>query len=371
MNILIDNANFVNKGAELMLRSVIKESKKKHPGSRFVITPHSAGGNYAKPIGEGLFIYQRRKLFNYFPKSLLDKLYFVKPSKIDVLLDAGGFQFSDQWLGMYSAASNKKLEQYYKSLKENGTKLIFLPQAFGPFTHQLSIERMKIVFKYADVLFAREKVSYNYLVELFGENKKVILKPDFTNLLKPAVPTAKLVEDRKYVCVVPNYRMVTETSKEVSSQYLSFITKLCQYFVDRGEQLILLNHEGIGDEEIINKIQEGLSSEVLKLNNLNALEVKAVIGKMKLLVSSRFHGVVSGLSQQVCTFCTGWSHKYAELMADYQVPENLLDINDFASCQLKMEEALGNPRSVHHVSSEVIKSLEQKSQEMWKLVWAQ
>ncbi|MES2646519.1 MAG: polysaccharide pyruvyl transferase family protein [Bacteroidota bacterium] len=366
MNILIDNAGFINKGAELMLRAVIQKSKEKYPASRRVINPHAVSGNIAQAIGEGLYIYRPDLIAGVVPQTVLSKIFSVKANEIDLLLDAGGFQFSDQWINAYSEKGNQKLEKYYKTLKDNKAKLVFLPQAFGPFTLPLAIDRIKIVYKYADVLFARERISYDYLVKLFGESDKIVLMPDFTNLLKPKVALAQFIEDKKYVCVIPNLKMVSHTSKETSSGYIDFLIGICQDFIDKGEHLVLLNHEGIGDEEILNKIQAGLSKEVLKLNNLNALEVKAVIGKMKLLISSRFHGVVSGLSQGVVTFCTGWSHKYPELLADYKVPENLLDIGDLPLAKQKVWEALSNSNSVHHVKPDVITSLERQSGLMWE-----
>ncbi|KGO93361.1 polysaccharide pyruvyl transferase family protein [Flavobacterium subsaxonicum] len=369
MNFLIDNAGFVNKGAELMLRSVIEKTKEKFPGRTCIVTPHSVGGIYSQAIGEGLYIYQKSKILKYLPEKLLKKVYFVKPSQVDMLLDAGGFQFGDQWAAMFTKESNERARSYYKTLKDGGAKLVFLPQAFGPFTNAHAIERMQIVFEYADILFAREKISYDYLIKLFGESPKIVLKPDFTNLIKPKVPLVQFIENKRYVCVVPNRKMISDTSKEVSEGYVAFLTQMCQFFIDQGEELILLNHEGKGDEDIINKIRPQLSKEVLMLTDLNALEVKAIIGKTKLLISSRFHGVVSGLSQGVCTFATGWSHKYPELLADYKVSENLLDIMDVETAKSKVGEALKNANSIHHVKPEVIKSLEAKSNEMWDQVW--
>jgi len=371
MNILIDNAGFVNKGAELMLRAVIKKTKEKYPNRKCVVTQHTVGVDTKQAIGEGLYIYKSQNLFNYIPEKFLSKFYYVKASEINLFLDAGGFQFSDQWIKSYSKESNQRLEKYYKSLKSSGAKIVFLPQAFGPFTEPLAIDRIKIVYENADVIFAREKISYKFLIDLFGESKKIILKPDFTNLLKPSVPLVEFIEDKKYVCVIPNLKMITATSADVSGGYVSYMTRLCQFLIDKGEDLVLLNHEGKGDEEIIDKIQSGLSKKALKLTNLNALEVKAVIGKMKLLVSSRFHGVVSGLSQGVCTFATGWSHKYPELLSDYGVPNNLLDIHDFSSTQTILTEALKGTDTIHHVKEEIIKELEQKSNEMWDMVFSQ
>lgn len=369
MDILIDNAGFVNKGAELMLRSVIEKAKERYPDGICAITPHSIGGVYAKSIGEGLAIYQDKKILVNVPQRFLNKIFYIKPSKIDMLLDAGGFQFSDQWISLFSRKSNDKAERYYRTLKNYGVKMVFLPQAFGPFTFPLAIDRIQIVYKYADLIFARDKVSYNHLVKLFGESKKIVLKPDFTNLLKPVIPLTQFMESNRFVCVIPNKKMITDTGKEISSQYVPFMQAICQYLIEKGEEVLLLNHEGKGDEEIIYRIQSGLPKEVKILSDLNALEVKAVIGKAKMLISSRFHGVVSGLSQGVCTFSTGWSHKYEELLADYEVDNNMMDIHQLDLNKEKIGEALVNPHSNYHVKHEVIKALEQKSNEMWDSIW--
>src|SRR5690606_21817430 len=125
MNILIDNAGFVNKGAELMLRSVMEKSKEKYPNGICAITPHSIGGVYAKSIGEGLFIFQDKKILANLPQTYRHKIFYVKPSNIHMLRDAGGFQFSDQWVSMFTKKSNAKAGDYYKSLKNNGVKLVF------------------------------------------------------------------------------------------------------------------------------------------------------------------------------------------------------------------------------------------------------
>jgi colanic acid/amylovoran biosynthesis protein len=92
-----------------------------------------------------------------------------------------------------------------------------------------------------------------------------------------------------------------------------------------------LNHEGREDLDIINRVNSRLSQRCPVISDINALEVKRVIGAAKIVVSSRFHGAVSGLSQAVPTFCTGWSHKYLELLQDYKVPEHLLRVDQPAS----------------------------------------
>src|SRR5690606_4045928 len=127
------------------------------------------------------------------PNKHTHRYHFIRPGNIDLVLDAGGFQFSDQWIGAYSAESNVMLRNYYKLLKSGGAKIIFLPQALGPFSLPLAVERIKDVFAYADLFYAREQTSYDHLVALFGAQRKIQLCPDFTNIYKPNVPLASLL----------------------------------------------------------------------------------------------------------------------------------------------------------------------------------
>src|SRR5690606_17277295 len=92
--------------------------------------------------------------------------------------------------------------------------------------------------------------------------------------------------------------------------------------------VVFLNHEGKADEELILDVQNRINFENLMLTNLSALEVKSVIKDSLLVITGRFHGLVSALSQEVPVLATSWSHKYKELLSDYEVEGQLLDINN-------------------------------------------
>jgi colanic acid/amylovoran biosynthesis protein len=90
-----------------------------------------------------------------------------------------------------------------------------------------------------------------------------------------------------------------------------------------------------------------------------------------MVVSSRFHGLISALSQGVPAIATGWSHKYQELFNDYQFLEGYLPLSiseedlDMIFNRIllsKREETLNRIRA----SADIQKSL---AEEMWEEIF--
>jgi colanic acid/amylovoran biosynthesis protein len=55
------------------------------------------------------------------------------------------------------------------------------------------------------------------------------------------------------------------------------------------------------------------------------LALKGVLGAATIVVSSRYHALVSAMSQAVPVVATGWSHKYATLLDSFGCGEQLVD----------------------------------------------
>jgi len=373
MNILIDNAGFVNKGSGLMVHTIINTMKTLYPGKiSFAIRKKPVKGEIKK-----LYQYRNQKRQNLIPVIILPSFItkrvfgFIHPKDIGLVMDAGGFRFGDSWSKLYTKKEIDFWVDFYKRQAKQGCKIIMLPQAFGPFETKTSREFIEKVFPFFDLVFAREKQSLQHLTDLFGKNAKIKIAPDFTNTFQPVL-TEK--DKRKFetfinkVCIIPNKKMITHTSREIGDGYLKLLVSLTKTINKRGHSLFFLNHEGKEDENLILEIirQSGFSSDYL--TGLNASQTKYIIGKSRLCVSSRYHGLVSALSQGVPGFCTSWSHKYQELLNDYDHDEGLISVLEPKNGQEKILSLLDDPGLYENVKNKILmrsKKEVQKTKEMW------
>lgn len=371
--VLIDKAGFNNRGAQLMLMSVIDRVRASIPNVQIVVpssvyneNPTFCIKNTILPlhIGERRIV---RMVKSFVYNNLFNEHSYVLPKHIDLVLDAGGFQFSDQFSKIYTDAYIEKRRRYYLSFTKKNRKIVFLPQAFGPFDVESSKKLMKFVYSCTDLIFAREPISYKYIKELFPADLKIKIAPDFTSLYHPK-DCAILLPPKTYSVLIVNERMLTHTNAKDSNGYLDFMVQLAQKFIDKGENLILLNHEGLDDEKLLVKINVRLSKPLPIFTLLGANDVKNIIGGAKLVVSSRFHGVVCGLVQGVPTFCTSWSHKYGELLKEHKCENNALEIGDVEHAFDVITDAFINPEK-YSTKSGCIDEINTRTALMWNDVF--
>jgi polysaccharide pyruvyl transferase WcaK-like protein len=374
MIIQIDGTNTLNKGAELMLVAIVEQIEKFYPDAKVVYNSNHPGEN--KPdIKTKIVLKKRFWLKNSrIPIAILSRLglsYTFFTSKhaskgVDLVLDAAGFQFSDQW--NYSDERLKTLNNYFKSLKENNSKIVLLSQALGPFDTKSGKNSVKIINKYADVIIAREKVSYKYVIGAGAEKSKVWQYPDFTLLVEGVLPE-KYDFVKGKICIVPNKKMVTHTGAG-SIEYLNFLKKVILEFKSLGKDIFLLNHEGEGDLNICKQINAQFEDDIPIVSGLNAKEVKGVIGASFMTVSSRFHGIASALSQGVPCLATSWNHKYQMLFEDYNQFDNIINVEDLWDVtQLKIHETFKNHTEISTILNSKKKELSVEIQSMWEKIW--
>lgn len=331
MIIQLQGTNFCNKGAELMLHAVIQQVKRWDANNIVTSRPVTTFGSFTERGEAGL--YQSAWLEHSrgeWVGALTDSMVGLMPQKyrrmyglilhpeIDAVFDASGFAFSDQW----GFGRSEKLANNAKQWKKEGKKVILLPQAFGPFQESRNKAAVKRFLDSVDLLFARDQVSYEHLLSVGGKSSHIKIAPDFTNLVTGIVPQ-DFDENTQQACVIPSFRLMDKSPAEIQIKYMFFLKTCLEYLEEKGLNPFLLVHETT-DYPLAVQVQAEMGNSVKLISESHPLKIKGILGKCHAVVSSRFHGLVSALSQGVPSLALGWSHKYKALLEDYACPECLV-----------------------------------------------
>jgi len=327
LNFEIVGVHPANKGAVLMMEAIRARLTESFPNARFAVPlawpaeERLAKGLWSTPARTGRRPNQVT-LLDHAPRKLQQSLGFIASRDIDVLLDASGFGYGDFWgLGKLRTRLTRRLEIWKKA----GKKAILLPQALGPFTGPGMADAFRDAIALLDLAFVRDAASLAFVEDVVPRRTNIHRAPDFTNLLHPELPR-RLEDVRGLSVLIPNEKMVTGKPDSVRATYLAFLKTAADIIAKSGRSAFILVHEGEKDRALARALNDSLDLPLRVVDEPSALVTKAIIAATELSVSSRFHGLVSGLSSAVPSLACGWSHKYLELMADYGCPDLVVDI---------------------------------------------
>lgn len=322
MTIEIKGVNFINKGAELMLRAILNEFEERNIKSEFCLNLKDVALAPSELDRIRFYPWRYSKKLPFLGKTLnflFDKAGIktfkgrkvVTRNQIDVILDASGFVYSEQW----GPESAEVMAKYYEEAKRKGQKVILLPQAFGPFEQKRLKEAMQKIMYESDLVFARDQISFTSLKELTPDTNKLYLSNDFTIKLKG---TAVDQNTHDKICIIPNYRMIDMRD---NNEYLNFLNNTVLALKKLECEFYFLIHESDKDSLIVQQLEERIGVNFEVISEKDPLKIKTLIGDSKFVIASRFHGIVSALTQNIPTIATGWSHKYEMLYDKYDIRE--------------------------------------------------
>jgi colanic acid/amylovoran biosynthesis protein len=292
----------------------------------------------------------------------------VSARDVDVILDCSGFAYGDEW-GPYRARRTGKLLPYWK---RTGKKLILLPQALGPFAGQEIRDRFGEVLDYASLICPRDKASLEHLLSFDIDPKRICQAPDFTNQVAGVVPDG-FEADSDRVAVIPNKRMLDKTHPLTAAAYKPFVCECLQHIKKLGLRPSIIVHE-VNELDFARNLSESVPFEVDVIDEPDAILLKGIIGTCRAVVSSRFHGAVSALSQSVPCVATGWTHKYRMLLEDYGCPELLVeDVTFLDEVRATIESACcgASRESIIATLRDSFDRLKQATRDMWARVDAE
>jgi colanic acid/amylovoran biosynthesis protein len=215
-----------------------------------------------------------------------------------------------------------KMVDSYKKYKKHGAKIILMPKAFGPINKEGTIALAKGLFSVADVIYARDKFSLSELEKHGIKGDKIKLCPDYSSVVKPK----KDSNQEKYkgmVCLIPNFRFI-DKSNITSDYYVNSFVKIINNLRERGLESYFVIHSMIYDVDIAHRVNNLLDIKVDIIEEPDPKKLKGYIGQALFSVSSRYHGIMNSLSQNVPSIGTSWNHKYVELYKEYGIIDLLV-----------------------------------------------
>lgn len=372
--ILIIGVNFYNVGAELMLKSVVKQAKIFLPENECIVSPIIGDRQKIKSLGLKTLNYPITHIgfgvwFRIFLKyGFLFKLFKkyrgdVNLSDVVAVFDLSGFAYGSQW-GDDPILNLNLLMNY---LSKHEVKYFMLPQALGPFKSNYSKSTMNNVLNKASLVFARDKISFQYISTIANNSnkEKIKLAPDLTLLYNEGKEILKI----NRIVYIPNYRMIDKGSDDWSKKYLSISINILKHIQFKYPDYLLeiLLHDTSGDDKkVTDSIQKVLPDISIRVEN-NADVLKTYIATSCFVIGSRFHGLASALSSNVPAIAIGWSHKYEELFNDYELGDYVFLNPEESKIILSIDYILNEnnyPLIIETIKKANLINIE-KNKEMW------
>jgi len=357
-----------------MLVTVIGKLREMHPGMRFnvftyypvkdreLVKDGSISILSCKPISlitrhffSTLFLVLFKKLGIKSPKGNFFKIARAI-SQSDLLLDIGGITFSD---GREKYLPFNILTIWPAIML--GVPVVKMAQAVGPFRHWLNRFSAKIFLLRCVHIFARGEKSAEFLKDLDFPADKFETVSDIGFLYRPEYSLSEentnkvgdLVSwiqqernrDKKVIVFSPSI-LVEQESRKMGLDYAEkFMEVIRNLGTDSYSYVFIPNATRESSDKahnndllVIRKIQElsgdsGASEKSLTAvkwvnYDINSTSIRQIIDESDLLVTSRYHAMISGLALMIPTIVIGWGHKYRETMAYFDLEEFSLDFSD-------------------------------------------
>ena len=374
----IKGVQFRNKGAYLMLLACLEGLKQLPQPTELVLSP---GPNLPYPERARLGAWQKLSyrrggldltpLIGKLPSAvqrLFNRYGMVSERQVDLILEASGFAYGDQWPLRFLQNTAKEVVRFAKA----GKPFVFMPQAFGPFKTEDSKAAMRDIIHNARLIFVRDPVSLQHLQSCVPNlPDSVVLTPDFTVGLT-ARPNDEIPQiNGPYAALIPNNKVVSKfnhaDAEKMRADYIAAFAAAANKLADQGMQCVLVNHEGKEDAQLCEEIAAKAPCTIVQIED--PLAVKAFIGKAELAISSRFHGAVNALSQGVPCIATSWSHKYHAMMSDFGMGDYCVAELSEQNLLHALQQLLDNKDALANDVKQKAAALKQQNAAMWQRLY--
>jgi polysaccharide pyruvyl transferase WcaK-like protein len=281
-----------------------------------------------------------------------------------VVVDVAGISFADG-RGFAIVAYNALMTGVPLLL---GVPTVKAAQALGPFQSVPNKWLAPLVLRHVKTVCARGARTREHLDSLGGVNSidvaDLAFSLDEAASFPEAVSVALGTVNKDFIVVMPSavVRGIYESS---GGNYVSAMAALVADIRQlTGRSVVIAPHsyraglpEGrMNDGPVCREVAAACSgdTQVLGLDfDLTAGELRHLVAHSSILVTSRFHAMISGLATSTPTVVVGWSHKYKEVLDDFGLSNLGLD-----------SSALNRPSEIAEIVSKVFTSKSEISQQI-------
>lgn len=360
-----------NKGAAAMLQSSIKQLFEKY-GERLNIQLMSVYPSEDRVQLPWDFIKvvpckPEQLLFVAFPMAVLYRIFkwctpikkLLLKNKIlkayartDAVIDEAGISFVD---------SRGPVMNTYAFVCAAVPMLMGVPvfkysQAMGSFKNPLNRFLAKWILPKLQIICARGKITQENLASI-GIKNNVELCADGAFTMEDTFESDeranRLCEQDSFyqtgkVIGLSLSSVVEKRCSKIGIDYKGIMVDFIHHLNDKGYGvLILANGARINstkarnnDLMICDAVYEALENKEMVRwyhEEMDAEYIRALIGKCRFLVASRFHAMIGALQKQVPVLLIGWSHKYQEVLDFFELGQYAIDFSALSSKQLSKE----------------------------------
>jgi colanic acid/amylovoran biosynthesis protein len=261
----------------------------------------------------------------------------------DAFVDISGFAYGDTW-GAGPALSVLPL---VRRAREHLLPVVFLPQAWGGFSRpRVRDAVLALTGGERTLVFSRDPRSTSHLEAAGVQPGAIATRSDVVFAFEGGTQErgAELLAvmgcrpERPIVAVTPNMRIYERSRGEgAENAYVQTLVALVRHCVDEHDaEVALLPFEcapvdrGTDDRRLCAMVRsEARRDEACHTSSayISAADARAMTGRCEYMIGSRYHSLVFALSQGVPCTALSWSHKYAQLMELFGVPEDCVGHN--------------------------------------------
>lgn len=254
----------------------------------------------------------------------------------DAIFDASGYTLGSGW----SKEGGGLLLQTIRLARRYNTKIILMPQSFGPFDWDDDdtddfLKEVKQELAYCTRIYAREKEGYECLLSLELDN--VELSTDMVIREKPfpeadeirafgTGPTINYPEPGSVGFIINENVFRIGNPGAVLNLYANLLDKL----IDEGEKVYILTTSTADTKLVDDVLGKTRNSDSVNLisGEYSSPELIDIISKFKYVVASRYHSVVFAYRSGVPAIILGWASKYTDLAEHFQQEDYVFDIRE-------------------------------------------